>query len=253
MSEEEDDNNADISVDFDLDALFREQSEQESLDDTKDTTTEVKEDSSKETFTLHLPPTSLGVKRSAPSPIQAPPSLLKSGKSDIQVPDLKRLKYDYIPSRRASNDNKPSAPALLLPEDIVDSGPVSSHSDSSIEAVRQMKLKMISSHTLLTTHIALQRTTQQVQAQLAVTRARLDDANRWKSVLTDENSRLRTRVGIVGREEARLRTVVKKLNKDTLGDQKHHALRNEIWEKNQEIARLLLKCKQMRRPQTAQE
>lgn len=197
-----------ISADFDLDALFDEQCEGPSSDH--------------ESHVLHLPT----YKRP-----MTPPS-----ETEVVVKHP-RVAVFYPPY---------SPPELLLPEDVVDMSPLESSSSSSsssadnasIATIRQMKERMISAHTLLTTYTVLKKTSTQVSTQLKATNTQLADANKWRFLLADENARLRSRVSIVTKEKENLKAAITKLHGDTNGIQKNEALRNELMEKNREIARL---------------
>lgn len=252
------------AADFDIDELFKEQcgsspastttgglgSVTTSDSSAKDvTTTNTQKDAGPSPeFILHLPPLH-SIKR---------PKLYNTLESEM--PALKRPKTytKDIPSNSNGNNNsknminsfKKIVPDLLLPEDVV-VGPIDdlvgstalpTEASQSLLAIKAMKEKMISTHTLLTTYTALRRTSAQSSSQLALTRTQLVDAARWRSLLADENARLKARVAIVGKEEEHLKCAVRKLTKDTNGLQKNEALKHEIVEKNREIERLLRKC-----------
>lgn len=195
-------------------------------------------------FILHLPPLH-SIKRPK---LYTPP--------EPEMPALKRPKtYTKVISNNKSGSNifKKSVPDLLLPENVVP-GPIDellgstvlpAEASQALLAIKAMKEKMISTHTLLTTYTALRRTSTQANSQLALTRTQLVDAARWRTLLADENARLKARVAIVGKEEEHLKCAVRKLTKDTNGLHKNEALRHEIVEKNREIERLLRKCEEL--------
>jgi hypothetical protein len=250
------------AADFDIDELFQEQCGSSPASaatgalglvaatdsSTRDLSTNTQKDlSPSPEFILHLPPLH-SIKR---------PKLYNPPESEM--PTLKRPKTytKEIPSNSCSNSNKNNVnsfkkivPDLLLPEDVV-VGPIDdlvgstalpAEASKALLAIKTMKEKMISTHTLLTTYTALRRTSAQSSSQLALTRTQLVDAARWRSLLADENARLKARVAIVGKEEEHLKCAVRKLTKDTNGLQKNEALKHEIVEKNREIERLLRKC-----------
>lgn len=246
------------AADFDIDELFQEQcgsSPSSSTDSplpltavidvkARDEFSAPKEASNPE-FILHLPPLH-SIKRPK---LYTPP--------EPEMPALKRPKtYTKVISNNksgSSNIFKKSVPDLLLPENVVP-GPVDelvgstvlpAEASQALLAIKAMKEKMISTHTLLTTYTALRRTSTQTNSQLALTRTQLVDAARWRTLLADENARLKARVAIVGKEEEHLKCAVRKLTKDTNGLHKNEALRHEIVEKNREIERLLRKCEEL--------
>lgn len=209
-------------ADFDLDALFDEQCHSE----TDSRWSPPKKDAE---FVLELPPVLPMEKR----PLTPP--------GDLE-PAVKRMKFHLPPtlhkpaSHRSRSNNLPE---LLLPEHVISrSLDIEEANNPAVSAITQMKQRMVSAHTLLTTYTTLKRTSAQVTAQLATTNTQLSDANKWRLLLADENSRLRSRVAIVSKEKDRLQVAVTKLNGDTNGLQKNKALRNELKEKNIEISRL---------------
>lgn len=199
------------AAEFDLDALFEEQEE------------EARPAPRKRLYGPQVP----SYKRPAGGVV--PTALLKPGE---QRP-LKR------PRQQSSPTPPPSIPALLLPEDVVDLPvPPASPSAHTLQAIKQLKERMISAHTLLTTYTVLQKTSGTVHDQLSHARAQLADASKWRELLAEENARLKSRVSIVTKEKENLRVAIKRLHADTNGLQKNEALKNEIMDKNREIARL---------------
>lgn len=206
------------AADFDLDALFNEQ-----CDSPPDLSTKE--------FILELPQLPVNKRPMTPP-------------NEFELPSKRSRMTPVCDEIRESQ----SLPDLLLPEDVIRGEPLdtlipgSSSDDntlfSTVASIQQMKERMISAHTLLTTYTALKRTSTQVGTQLKTTRTQLAEANKWRFLLADENARLRSRVSIVSKEKDLLKSAITKLHGDTNGLKKNEALRNEINEKNLEISRL---------------
>lgn len=257
-----------MNAEFDLDALFfdsegiqepaepsLEEQEQELLQKNKDA---VNEEDSSSPAQFHLPQLSSSKR-----------SLTPPNDSEDEVPDAKRSKANNMAMLETSTSDfhfpeaQCDTPQLLLPEHVIP-GPVetltpessavpsptfSSRSDGSpvpdtvccslvANSIKQMKERMISAHTLLTTYTALKKTSAQVSTQLKTANIQLGEANKWRFILADENARLRSRVSIVTKEKEHLKIAITKLHSDTNGLKKNEILHNEINEKNIEIARL---------------
>lgn len=195
-----------ITADFDLDALFDEQS--------------YSQDENNE-FVLELPPIPLNKRPLTPPSESATPAT-----------PAKRTKF---------NQPQNTQPELLLPEHVITTkiiNPLFEDDPTTIASIQQMKQRMITAHTLLTTYTALKRTSTQVTSQFTNTRTQLLESNKWRFLLADENARLRSRVSIMSKEKEHLKVAITKLHGDTNGLEKNKALRNEIKEKNVEIERL---------------
>lgn len=215
--------NAGSAEDFDLDALLEEHSASEKQHQQQQRQQPGKRDS---TPTVILP--------QAPSSYKRPDaydSKRRAGSSTSTT----NTSYN-------SSSSDPQLPDLLLPEDVVAGTPLDSSLDPDTRAtllsLTSMKQSMISAHTLLTTHLVLQTTNTSARHQLTAAQTELAESTKWRHLLADENARLRSKAAIVAREKENLQAAIERLSGDKNGLQKNEALKNEIKQKDKEIARL---------------
>ena len=260
--------NSHIMAEFDLDALFEENDQ-----DKPSTSSSSQRDDHQSTppdfFSLHLP--------QLPS---TPQDLTPPGDCDLDtllLADMKKRslederdtteqhkKSKYTSSPKESQFHFPQAPATLTPplETLTpDSSTVPSPSASSLDislsimnttkslslaqinrAINNVKSRMVSSHELVTSYKDLKQKSASCNAQMQTCSADLKNANKWRFILADENARLRSKITLITKEKEQLKSVIKKLHSDTNGLRKNEILRNEIVEKNVEIARLRKRC-----------
>lgn len=250
------------SADFDLDALFF---ESEGMPDQRpqelDLSLEEREDAQRhqneQTQKSDTPLTNNNKREFTPPQEEEKDDSKRRKRGSLHVPEF------HFPELEGK-----SATELLLPENVVDpvqtltpesstvpspSSPSSSgisntalfsgsssvpYPEISESAIHQLKSRMISAHTLLTTYTALKHTASGTSAQLQTATKQLNEANKWRFILADENARLRTRIAIVTKEKENLKSAITKLHSDTNGLKKNEVLHMEINEKNIEIARL---------------
>lgn len=260
--------NPQILAEFDLDALF-EENDQDKSSIISSSQLDNNQTSPPDFFSLHLPqlqntPRDL----SPPSESDFDPLLLvdmkKRALDDQQAVTKQQKKSKYTLPPTESQFHFPPEPATLTPplETLTpDSSTVPSPSASLPDlssvilntskslslahitgTINNVKSRMLSSHELVTSYKDLKQKSASYNAEMQTCNAELKNANKWRFILADENARLRSKITLITREKEQLKSVIKKLHSDTNGLRKNEILRNEIVEKNVEIARLRKRC-----------